>query len=164
VGSVASILGAAIGVLGSLALGLLLALRAGSRLAIVGLALTVVGNVLITAVFGTAAFGQSAVGRQYLAGQSEAAIATYQDMYRAPLASTAAAGVLCLVCGVIVLGVTSSRSRDLPRWAGIGLAVGIVVFGVVGVILADVVQSLGAVLLIASTLWLAIRAGRAPVP
>ena len=152
---IASILGAAIGVLGLLALFTILALRVRSRLAAAGLALAVVGDVLITAVFGTAAFGQSAVGRLSLAGQAEAAVATYADMYGAPLAATAAAGVLLLVVGVVALGIAVARARVLPRWAGVGLAVGIVVFGVIGVILADVVQSIGAALLIASTLGLA---------
>ena len=39
----------------------------------------------------------------------------------------------------------------------------IVVFGVVGAILNDFVQSIGAALLIATTLWLAYSARRAPV-
>jgi len=159
---VASILGAAIGVLGLLALFTFLALRVQSRLATAGLVTAVVGNVLITAVFGMAAFGQSAVGRLYLAGQTEAAVAIYNDMYGAPLAVTAAAGVLLLVIGVVALGIASSRSRVLPHWTGIGMAVGIVVFGVIGVILADFVQSIGAALLVASTVWLAYRAHRVP--
>jgi hypothetical protein len=159
---VASIIGSAFGVLGLLALFTFLALRVRSRLAAVGLALAVVGNVMITAVFGTAAFGQSAVGRLYLAGHTEDAVATYNDMYGAPLSATAAVGVLLLVVGVVVLGIAITRSRVLPRWAGIGMAVGIVVFGVIGVILADVVQSIGAAVLVASTLWLAYHASRVP--
>src|SRR5436190_3766961 len=58
---VASILGAAIGVLGLMALFIFLALRVRSRLAAAGLVMAVVGNVLITAIFGMAAFAQSAV-------------------------------------------------------------------------------------------------------
>ena len=159
---VASIIGAGIGVLGLLALFTFLALRVRSHLAAAGLALAVVGEVMITAVFGLAAFGQSAVGRLYLAGHTEDAVATYDDMYGAPLSATAAAGVLLLVIGVVALGVAVARSRVLPGWTGVGLAVGIVVFGVIGVILADVVQSIGAALLVASTLWLAGSARRAP--
>jgi hypothetical protein len=159
---VASIIGAAIGVLGLLALFTFLALRVRSPLAAAGLMLAVVGDVLITAVFGMAAFGQPAVGRLYLAGQTADAVATYNDMYRVPLTATAAAGVLLLVIGVIALGIAIARSRVLPSWAGIGMAVGIVVFSVIGVLLADVVQSIGAVLLVASTLWLADSARRAP--
>jgi hypothetical protein len=42
------------------------------------------------------------------------------------------------------------------------MAVGTVVFGVIGVILADIIQTIGAVLLVASTLWLAYDATRSP--
>jgi hypothetical protein len=159
---VASIIGAGIGVLGLLALFTFLALRVRSRLAAAGLALAVVGEVMITAVFGTAAFGQSAVGRLYLSGHTEDAVAIYNDMYGAPLSATAAAGVLLLVIGVVALGIAVARSGVLPRWAGIGMAVGIVVFGLIGVILADFVQSVGAALLFASAAWLAYSANRAP--
>src|SRR5262245_27263262 len=159
---VASIVGAGIGALGLLALFTFLALRVRSRLAATGLALAVLGDVMITAIFGMAAFGQSAVGRLYLAGHTEEAVSTYGDMYGPPLSATAAVGILLLVIGVVALGIATARSRVLPAWAGIGLAVGIVVFGVIGVILADVVQSIGAVLLIASTLWIAYRPGAAP--
>ena len=159
---VASIIGAAIGVLGLLALFTFLALRVRSRLAAAGLVMAVLGNVMITAIFGTAAFGQSAVGRLYLAGHTEDAVAVYNDMYGAPLSATAAVGVLLLVIGVVALGIAITRSRVLPRWSGIGMAVGIVVFGVIGVILADIVQSIGAAVLVVSALWLAFGARRTP--
>ncbi len=161
---VASIIGAGIGVLGLVALFMFLALRVRSRLAAAGLAMAVVGNVLLTAVFGLAAFGQVAVGRLYLAGHTAEAVAIYDDMYGAPLAAVAAAGILLLVIGIIALGIAITRARVLTRWVGIGLPLGIVVFGVVGAILNDFVQSIGAALLIATTLWLAYSARRAPAP
>jgi hypothetical protein len=157
---VTSIVGAAFGVLALLALFTFLALRVRSRLAAVGLCMAVVGNLMVTAIFGMAAFAQPAVGRLYQAGHTEDAIATYNDMYSTPLSVTAAIGLPLLVIGVICIGVAVTRSRVLPRWAGIGMAVGIVVFGLIGVILADFVQSIGAVVLIASTLWIAVSARR----
>jgi hypothetical protein len=117
---------------------------------------------MVTAIFGVAAFGQPAIGRLYLSGQTATAVAIYGDMYGGPLTATAAAGLLLLVAGVVALGITIARSRVLPRWTGIGLAVGIIVFAVIGVILADVVQSIGALVLVASTLWIAYAAWRAP--
>jgi hypothetical protein len=153
---VTSIIGGAIGVLGLFALFTFLALRIRSRLAAAGLCMAVVGNVMITAIFGMAAFAQPAVGRLYLAGHPEDAMATYSDMYGAPLSITAAVGLPLLVVGVICIGVAVARSRILPRWAGIGMAVGIVTFAVVGFILADFVQSIGAVVLIASSVWIAV--------
>ena len=105
-----------------------------------------------------------AVGRLYLAGHTAEAVAIYDDMYGTPLAATAAAGILLLVIGIIALGIAITRSRVLTRWVGIGMPLGIVVFGVVGAILNDFVQSIGAALLIATTLWLAYSARRAPAP
>jgi hypothetical protein len=110
---------------------------------------------------GMAAFAQPAVGRLYLAGQVQEAVATYSDMYGPPLSATAAVGVLLLVIGVVALGIAIARSGVLPRWAGIGMAVGIVLFGIIGVILADFVQSIGAALLVVSMVWLAYRAKQA---
>jgi hypothetical protein len=152
---VASIIGAAVGVLGLLALYIVLALRTRSTLARAGLVLAVLGNVMVTAIFGMAAFGQPAVGRLYLAGEQTTAVTIYGDMYGVPLTATAAAGLLLLVVGVVLLGFVIARSRVPSRWTGIGMAVGIVVFGVIGVILADVVQTIGAVVLLASALGLA---------
>jgi hypothetical protein len=156
----ASIVGAAIGVVGLLALYVFLALHIRSRLAALALFLAVVGDVMITAIFGMAAFAQPALGRLYLAGQTDAAVSTYDDMYGTPLGLTAAVGILLFVVGVVLLGIVVSRSGVLPRWAGIGLAVGVVVFGLIGVVLADFIQSIGAALLIASTVWIALAAGR----
>jgi hypothetical protein len=156
-----SIVGAAIGVLGLLAVFTFLALHARARLALAALILAVAGNVLITSIFGMAAFGQSAVGRLFLAGHTDEAVATYNDMYGAPLTITAAVGTLSLTVGVVILGIAVYRSGLLAKWAGIALAVGMVTFGVVGVILADFVQSIGAVILIVSTLAIAVSARRA---
>jgi hypothetical protein len=157
---VTSIVGAAFGVLALFALFTFLALRVRSRLAAVGLCMAIIGNLMVTAIFGMAAFAQPAVGRLYLAGHTEDAIATYNDMYGTPLSITAAIGLPLLVIGVICIGVAVARSRVLPRWAGVGLAVGIIVFGLIGVILADFVQSIGAVVLIASALWIAVSTKR----
>jgi hypothetical protein len=149
----ASIVGAAIGALGFVALFVVLALRVRARLA--GMVMAVAGSVVDSAIFGMAAFGQPAAGRAYLAGQTQEAPRLYNDMYGVPLFSTAGGGILLLVVGVVLLGIAIARSRLFPRWLGIVLAIAIVVFGVLGVILADIVQSIGAVLLIVSTAGLA---------
>ena len=67
-----------------------------------------------------------------------------------------------MVIGITALGIVITRSRLLTRWVGIGMPLSIVVFGVVGAILNDFVQSIGAALLIATTLWLAYSARRVP--
>lgn len=158
----ASIVGAAIGAIGFVALFIVLALRVRSRLAVGGVVMVVAANVISSAIFGMAAFGQSAVGRAYLGGQTQEAVVLYNDMYGVPLFSTAAAGILLLAVGTILFGVAVARSRLFSRWIGILLAVGIVLFGVLGVILADVVQSIGAATLIVSTGWLAYSVRRRP--
>jgi len=109
---------------------------------------------------GAAAFAQPAIGRMYLAGQTAQAMALQDDIYGVPLAATAFSAVLLLAVGVVLFGVAVARSRSLPRWAGILLAISGPLFAIVGVALADVVQSIGAAGLIASTAWIARSAQR----
>ena len=159
----ASILGAGIGTLGFTALAVRLAGRR-PRLALWALVAAVLGNTLITAVFGVAAFAQPAIGRAFLAGQSAAATALNADVYGPALFATALPGLLLFTAGLVLFGVAVARTGDLPRWAGIGLAAGAPLFAVVGFVLANAVQSAGAALLLASTLWLAAagQRGRSP--
>jgi hypothetical protein len=91
-------------------------------------------------------------------------IALYNDVNGAPLLSTAAPGVLLLSAGLILYGVAVARTRLAPKAAGVAVAVGGPLFAVVGVILADVVQSLGAALLLAGTLAIAWVGQREAVP
>jgi len=63
--------------------------------------------------------------------------------------------VLLLAVGLVLFGIAVARSRSLPRWAGILLAISGLLFAIVGVALADIVQSVGAAGLIASTAWIA---------
>jgi hypothetical protein len=156
----ASILGAGLGTLGLTALAVRLVART-PRLALWGLVAAVLGNTLVTAVFGVAAFAQPAIGRAFLAGQAAAAVAINADAYGPALVATALPGLLLLTAGLVLLGVAAARTPALPRGAGIGLAVGGPLFAVVGFVLANAVQTAGAALLLASTLWLA-AAGQRP--
>lgn len=157
---VASILGAAFGTLGLAALFVILVQRGAGALTAWAFALFVIGNTLVTSVFGTAAFAQPAIGRMYLAGATTQAVALQDDIYAAPLFATALPGVVLLTLGLVLFGIAAARSGWLPRWPGITLAVAAPLFGIVGFILADVVQSVGAAGLIVSTLALAVFAGR----
>jgi hypothetical protein len=152
---VGSILGAGIGTLGLTALAVRLVGQT-PRLALFGLVAAVLGNTLVTAVFGVAAFAQPAIGRAFLAGQADAAVAVNADAYGPALVATALPGLLLLTAGLVLLGVAVARTPALPRGAGIGLAVGGPLFAVVGFVLANAVQTAGAALLLASTLWLAV--------
>ena len=67
---IASILGAAIGALGMIALGAVLASRGRPRAGLWVMVTGVFANVVSAAVFGIAAFAQPANGRDYLAGHT----------------------------------------------------------------------------------------------
>jgi hypothetical protein len=150
---VASILGAAIGIVGFVALSITLGARA-PRMATWALITGVLGTTLTTAVFGVAAFAQPAIGRAYLAGHHDVAD-LYNDVNGPPLFATAGVGVLSLSAALILYGVAVARTRTAPALAGTSLAVGGPLFAIVGVILADVVQSVGALLIIAGVTWIA---------
>jgi hypothetical protein len=154
-----TLVGAAIGLLGFVALAAALAIRGAPRLALSGLVTTLVGSTATISVFGVAAFAQPAIGRSYLGGNA-AADPLYDDVNGVPLLATAALGVLLLSAGLIVYGVGVARTRLAPRLAGVALAVGGPLFSIVGVLLANVVQSLGALLIVVGTAWLAWAAGR----
>jgi hypothetical protein len=150
---VGSIFGGALGILGFVGLGLLLAghqNRRVSRLAAPGVVCSVIGNVFVIAVFGIAAFAQPAIGRAYLAGHLDVR-PLYDDVNGVPLLLTALCGVLLLSLGVVLLGIGVIRSRLAPSLAGWSLVVGAPVFAILGVVLADAVQTVGAALLMAGS-------------
>ena len=157
---VASILGAAIGTVGLAALFVILVERGSGASAVWAFLLFVIGNTLVTSVFGTAAFAQPAIGRMYLAGQTTQAMALQDDIYGVPLFATALPGVLLLSIGLVVFGIAVARADWAPRWAGITLAVSGPLFGIVGLILANVVQTVGAVGLVVSATAIALFANR----
>jgi hypothetical protein len=156
----ASILGAAFGTLGFAALLVLLVQRGAGSSPVWAFGLFVIGNTLATSVFGAAAFAQPAIGRMYLAGQTSQAVALQDDVYGVPLFATAIPGVLLLSIGLVLFGIAVARSSWLPRWAGITLAVSGPLFGIIGVILASVVQSVGAAGLLVSLAYIAVVANR----
>ena len=160
---VASILGAGIGTLGFMALFQLLIHPGSGALVVWALVTSVLGNTMVTAVFGTAAFAQPAIGRLFISGQTAQAMTMQDDIYGVPLTATALVGLLLLNVGLILFGIAVVRSRWLPRWAGVTLIIAAPLFALVGVILADFVQTIGAAGLVLSTAWIAIRAWRSNV-
>jgi hypothetical protein len=155
----ASILGAAIGILGLTALFILLASRRTSRLALVGWVTSVIASVLFTSVAGVAAFAQPAIGRAYLAGHTDQAVAINSDVYGPPLFATALPALLLVASGIVLFGVAVARSGWLPRWAGIGFALGGVMFTIIGFLIGEV-QPVGAAVMAVSTTWVASSAAR----
>jgi hypothetical protein len=161
---VASIVGAAVGILGMVALAVFLVGHRRPRAAVWGLATGVLGTTLVTAIFGIAAFAQPAIGRDYLAGHATAAQAMYYAAAQgAWLVATALTGASLLAVSLVVFGVAAARTRPLPRLAGIGLAVAGPLFAVIGVALDNFIESIACAMLIACTTWIASAARRSQV-
>jgi hypothetical protein len=159
-----SIGGAAVGAIGSVALGIVLILRGSPKLGLWGLLTGVTANVLGATIFGIAAFAQPAIGRFYLAGHHDLAQNLYYDAAQGvPMDIVAVIFLALLVASFIVFGVGFARLALMPRWAGIGYAVSGAVFAVVGVALDNWIQSVAAVLMTAAAVWMviALRGSRA---
>ena len=153
---VASIFGAGVGILGLTALFVVLCKGRAAPLALWALVTGVFSNTIGPAGFGVAAFAQSAIGRAYLSGHITEAVAINNDVYGVALFATALPGLLIFAIGIVLFGVAIARFGSLPKLAGIGFALGGVQFAVIGFVLSDFVQSIGAALLVASTVWIAI--------
>jgi hypothetical protein len=122
---------------------------------VLGVSLTIIGNVLTSAVFGAAAFAQPAVGRAYMRGSPDAA-AVNADVYGAPLFATAGAGLLLLMAGAVAFGRAVARTAPALRAAGIGYAVLLPVFVVAGFAL-PIGQPIAAVALAVAATVIAVR-------
>jgi hypothetical protein len=71
--------------------------------------------------------------------------------------------VLLLSAATVLYGIAVARTGLAPRLAGVALAVGGPLFSIVGVILANFVQSIGALLLVLGGAWIAWSARRPAV-
>jgi hypothetical protein len=162
---VASILGAGIGALGMVAVGAMLASRGHPRAGLWAIVTGVLANVLFAAVFGIAAFAQPAIGRDYLAGHTaQSRLLVHTAVNGGWLNVTAITGAVLLAVSVIVAGTAVARTESLPKAAGIGFAISVVLF-VIGFAADNFVQSIATALMIASTVWIAATAQRgAPAP
>jgi hypothetical protein len=128
----ASILGAALGIVGTVAVALLVAVPSGRPgWTLTGAALAVLGNVLNTALFGAAAFAQPAIGRAFASGSGDA-VALNGDVYGPALFATAGAALLAWTAGAVLLGAGLRRADRRLRWPGPALAALLVIFWVSG--------------------------------
>ena len=128
----ASILGAALGVVGTASVALLAARPSGRPgRSLLGAALWTTGDVLSASIFGVAAFVQPAVGRAFLAGSAGAAQLD-ADVYGPELVGTAVAALLLWSAGAVLLGTVLRRSDRRLRGAGLAYAVTLPVFFVAG--------------------------------
>lgn len=123
-----SIGGAALAILGALAVTVFVP----TRLAIVGLVLTVVSNVYMAAAFGSAAFVQPGIGRAHLAGVPGMDAINDDTAYGPALFVTALSATALLVAAAIVLGTAVARTSADLRPLGIAYAVLLPMFAVTG--------------------------------
>ena len=164
---VASILGAAIGALGLVALGAMLTGRGRPRAGLWVMVTGVFANVVSAAVFGIAAFAQPAIGRDYLAGHTAQASLLVNTVVNGEwLSVTAVTSGMLLIASAVIAGVAVARTGSLPRAAGIGFAISVVLFALANIPDTGPWQAIAAALMVASTAWIATAARRhgAPAP
>jgi hypothetical protein len=126
----ASILGAAFGVLGVVAVAAHLVRGPAARAAITGLVLTVVSAVLMSAAFGSAAFVQPGIGRAHLAGVPGMPELNADTAYGPALFATIGVSVLVYTAAAVAVGWALARTG--LRWYGVGYAVLLPLFVVTG--------------------------------
>lgn len=127
----ASILGAGLGLVGTVCAMVLMLRGPAAGTALAATALTILGNVLFTSVFSAAAYAQPAIGRAFLDGMPGAE-GLYDDVYGAPLLTALALGAVTFVVGALLLGRALARTAPSLRWAGWTYGVSLVVFLVAG--------------------------------
>ena len=162
---VASILGAAIGALGMVALGAVLARRGHPAAGLATMVTGVVANVLSASGLGVAAFAQPAIGRNYLAHPTaEARLLIKTAANGGPLTAMIIISGLLLIASAVVAGVGVARTRPLPRAAGIGFAVSMALFAMAQALDTGPWQAIAGALMTASTAWIAAAGGRRGTP
>lgn len=158
---VLSIFGSIFGAIGAVALGTVLIERGSVKLGLAGMLSGLSANVIGTSIFGIAAFAQPAIGRLYLSGQTQTARDVYYDAAQGtPMVIVALVFIVLLVASFIVFGVAFARLELMPRWAGIGYAVSGPLFAVIGFALDNWIQSVAAILMTASAVWMVIALRR----
>jgi hypothetical protein len=111
----ASILGAALAVLGVVAVTAYLVAGRAAGLAVAGLVLTTVANIYLSAAFGSATFVQPGIGRAHLAGVEGMPALNADTAYGAALTATAAGATLLLIASAIVVGIAIARTHHRPQ-------------------------------------------------
>jgi hypothetical protein len=164
---IGNVLGTALAIFGTFALGAFLATSRAARLALWGMVLAVAGHILFTVPGAISTFATPAVGTAYLAGNRDVMALEFSDVVTAIIAL----GLLLAVIGNTILGVAIWRSSTLPRWAGVIWVVATFIFYVLGAALGMATtgaslptQPVGAALLAVSGGWIAWFALRSPFP
>ena len=156
----ASIFGAALAVLGVVAVTTYLVSGRSARLAVAGLVLTTIANIFLSAAFGSAAFVQPGIGRAYLAGVDGMPALNADTAYGPALGATALSATLLFVVSAVVLGIAIARTHRRLRAVGVAYAVLLPVFAISGFLLSAVQSAAGFAVAIATAV-LAVQLPRA---
>jgi hypothetical protein len=158
----ASIGGAALAILGSCSVFVLLAGGRFRRAALIGTIITVVAQVYLASAFGSAAFVQPGIGRAYLRGETAAAQALNADTAYGPaFVATAGVSVLLWLIGTVFLVVALVRTSPRLRVAGILYALSAPLFIWSGQVdLFPLQQALAGLLLTVAAVIIAVRLPR----
>jgi hypothetical protein len=155
---VGNVIGTALVIFGTFALGAFLATSRAPRLALWGMVLAVAGHILFTVPGAISTFATPAIGTAYLAGNRDVMALEFPPV----MTAIVALGLLLAVIGNTILGVAIWRSGTLPRWAGVIWIVGTLIFYVLGAALGMATtgaslptQPVGAALLAISGAWIA---------
>lgn len=153
---VGSILGAGLGLVGLVAALLLLVRGPAATTAMIGIAMTLVGSTLLTALFGVAAFAQPAIGRAHLDGGQGMQALYNDDVNGVPLFATFGVGALLFIAGALLFGRAVARTSPDLRWPGYAYGIGLTLFvisGPPGLIL----QPVGGAIATAAAVMIALR-------
>ena len=123
-----NVLGTALVIFGTFALGALLATSRAPRLGLWGMVLSITGYVLFTIPGVISTFATPPIGAAYLAGNHEVMSLEFSPI----LTAITLLALLLAVIGNGLLSVAIWRSGILPRWAGVIWAVGTLIFYVLG--------------------------------
>jgi hypothetical protein len=152
-----NVLGTALLIFGTFALGALLAGSRAPRLALWGMVLSVASNVLFTVPGTISTFATPAIGSSYLAGNREVMRVEFSPV----LTAIVALALLLAVIGNVILAVAIWRSGTLPKWSGVLWAAGSVIFYLLGAALGMATtgaslptQPVGAALLAIAGAWI----------
>ena len=155
---IASIAGAAVGLIGMAAL-FVLTEDASPKRARWGFVSSAFGQIGLASIFGVAAFAQPAIGRAFLDGERAVAEAINADVYGGPLVAIATLSLLAFVASGVLLGGAARRMGTWPGWAGVTFTTSIVVFAVGVFVEVPFLQPLAAIALTVACLAIARAAG-----
>lgn len=146
---VASIGGAALAVIGAMALAIFLSSTPAARTALRGLMAFAAAQVLMTSGFAVAAFFQPAIGRAFQDGHDAVSRSINEDVYGPEIMAVIGVGLLLFVVGAGLLGRATNQSGLAPVWAGRMFASAAPAFAVAGFTL-EILQPVAGLLLAVS--------------